>query len=865
MQKNKTLSWIGSMIVILAAFVGISSCNKEFDAPPGPADQPIPAGYTQISVKDLKARHTTTGTYELIGDKVALSVVVSANDKSGNLYKQIFVQDETGGIQLLLDMAGLYGPYPVGRKLWVKCDGLYLSDDGGVMVLGIKTVLNGVPQMGGIEPQRIREYLIGGSINNPVTPKIVNYDDLGFDLQDENIGRLIQVEGYQFNYPATTYSDTSNYKRTVNLGIKNCDGDTLIVRNSAYASFAGVSLPNGNGNLTAIYTVFTATSRPARQLLIRDTSDVQFTQFRCGSGPTELLPTADLRALFTGTTTTVPSGKRITGVVISDRTTANINSRNIVLQQGTGLAGVLVRFSADHAFNLGDTIDVNVSGQELSEFNGLLQVNNVAPDAAIKLGEGRSITPREATVAEINTNFEAWESTLIKIKGATVSSGTWGGNFGNTNVTQSANTIVIYTLAAATFAGETKPTGSVDIVAYTGQGGTAKTKQLSLRSSTDVTGGGGPVDPATLMNIADVRALYTGTTTTAPASRKISGIVISDKSTNNINTRNLVIQQGNGLAGILVRFDGDHTFNLGDEIEVVISGVELSEFNGLLQLNNVPLANATLISTGKSITPRAATVADINTNFETWESTLVKITAAELSPAGTWSGNTTVTQSGNTIVLFTAAAASFAGTTKPTGSVDVVAYLSQGGSTSTQQLSLRSTTDVTGGGVVEPPTGDKEDFETGTKNGYTDGTAALATGEWFMADAGTFGETNDIKTGTKSARLRGTNAKEGYIQTNFDVTGLKTVKLNFAGTNFSEGTDTDKEISVELKYSKDGGATWTSAGKKTNGVRGTFTAVSWDINAAAAENVRIQIINTSFLRSTNNRVRINVDDVEFIK
>lgn len=489
MQQKKNLVRICSIVLLLGVFAGISSCNKKFDAPPAAADTPIPAGYTQISVKDLKARHTVESAFDAITDKVALEVIVTANDKSGNLYKQLFVEDATGAIQVLLDQAGLYGPYPVGRKLWIKCDGLTLSDDGGVPVIGVKFVLNGVPQMAGVEPQRIREHIVAGSINNPVVPKVVNVDDLGFDLQDENIGRLIQIQGFQFNYPNTTYSDTSNYRRTVNVGVKNCSGDTIIVRNSAYASFAGYPLPKGNGTLTAIYTVFTATSRPAKQLLIRDTSDVQFTDFRCGQGPTTLLPTADLRALFTGAATTVPNGKRITGVVISDRTTNNINARNIVLQQGSGLAGVLVRFAANHSFNLGDTIDVIVSGMELSEFNGLLQVNNVPLDFASLLGSGKSITPRDATVADINTNFEAWESTLVKVTGVTLSpAGTWSGS---TTVTQSGANTIIFTASAATFSGVTKPTGTVDVTAYLSQGGTAKTQQLTLRSTSDVTGGGG--------------------------------------------------------------------------------------------------------------------------------------------------------------------------------------------------------------------------------------------------------------------------------------------------------------------------------------------------------------------------------------
>ncbi|MEN9497123.1 MAG: hypothetical protein RL750_22, partial [Bacteroidota bacterium] len=70
-------------------------------------------------------------------------------------------------------------------------------------------------------------------------------------------------------------------------------------------------------------------------------------------------------------------------------------------------------------------------------------------------------------------------------------------------------------------------------------------------------------DPANLMNISDLRALYTGSTTSAPNNRKITGIVISDRTTGNLNGQNIYLQQGNGLAGICVRFTAAHAFNLG--------------------------------------------------------------------------------------------------------------------------------------------------------------------------------------------------------------------------------------------------------------------------------------------------------------
>ena len=178
----------------------------------------------------------------------------------------------------------------------------------------------------------------------------------------------------------------------------------------------------------------------------------------------------------------------------------------------------------------------------------------------------------------------------------------------------------------------------------------------------------------TLVNLSDVRALFQGSTTYLPSDRKIKGIVISDRTGNNLNNRNLYIQDG--TAGIVLRFEATHSFDLGDELEVVVSDIELSEFNQLMQINNIPLAAATKKSSGNTVTPRLATVAEINANFEIWESTLVKITNASITGGATLAGSRDLSDGTGTIILFTSNSATFSGMTTPSGPVTLTGILS---------------------------------------------------------------------------------------------------------------------------------------------------------------------------------------------
>jgi Family of unknown function (DUF5689)/Domain of unknown function (DUF5017) len=266
---NKILKLITAVTMVLTA-VTFSSCKKNFDNPPSPAD---PAIVANTSIKALKALHTVGGAFNVITTNLIISGTVVADDKSGNLYKQLYIEDSTGGLQVLLDANSLYGTYPVGRKVFVKCNGLCITDYNGTMELGIKATVAGAPSNQGIPANLINQYVVGGSLNNPVVPHVVTLAQLTTNMQDKYLGTLIQLDGFAFSNINTTYSDTSAYKSTVNLDIKNCSGQTVIVRTSAYANFAGDRVAQGRGSIYAIYTTFGTT----KQLILRDPDDVKFT------------------------------------------------------------------------------------------------------------------------------------------------------------------------------------------------------------------------------------------------------------------------------------------------------------------------------------------------------------------------------------------------------------------------------------------------------------------------------------------------------------------------------------------------------------------------------------------------------------
>jgi len=267
-------------LCVCIGLVGIA-CNKKFDEPAGYTGPEIKAN---LSIRDLRTMHFT-GNFEKIPDEFIIEGIVIADDSQDNFYKSIIVQDSTGGITILLDGFGLYNSYPAGTKLFVKLKDLWLGDYAKMIQLGAGVDRSdpAFPGLIAIPQPLFDRYIVKGSINNPMVPKPVRIDELNDSLQS----CLVKINDVEFA-PADTgkpYGDAVN-KLSVNNIIKSCNGGSAYLRTSGFAGFAATKTTRGNGSITAVYTVF----RTEKQLLIRDTSDIQMNGLRCtGNGAKILL------------------------------------------------------------------------------------------------------------------------------------------------------------------------------------------------------------------------------------------------------------------------------------------------------------------------------------------------------------------------------------------------------------------------------------------------------------------------------------------------------------------------------------------------------------------------------------------------
>lgn len=466
---------ITTAFAILAITLSTVSCVKKDDFDNAPTTNVDPDIITNATVSSVVTLANATGPVQITSD-LTFSAVIVADDKSGNYYKEMIMQDSTAGISILLDQPSYFTSLFIGRRVFVKAKGLYIQSVNGTPKMGI---LN-AGAVDAIPAAEIGNYLVGGKWGLTVVPAKRKLNA----LTDADLNTLVQFDSVAFASAEVglPFGDAAN-KSTVNRNIQDCFGNSLIVRTSGYANFATTLIPCKGGSITAIYQKYNATP----QVFLRDMNDLPANIERCdGVVCTPVYVSIDsIRTLFASGTTTVPGGFHIKATVISDYTTSALDTRNVIVQDATG--GICLRYSTAPNFSMNSQYDFNVGGLTLAEFNGWLQINNMA--GGLSITGLAPITPTVIDLATATADFEQYESMLIKVNSVTINNGTstnYGANGGSLTISDGStpNTVVLYCRSAATFASSPTPTTPVSITGILTQFST--TKQFQIRNLGDI-------------------------------------------------------------------------------------------------------------------------------------------------------------------------------------------------------------------------------------------------------------------------------------------------------------------------------------------------------------------------------------------
>lgn len=282
MKKLKNIKLLSFLF-----FVGLiaTSCvhDDDFSVPEIIVEEPNVNVNTDIlSLKALLDENNPVNVKIEAGDgseePMYMEAYVISSDESGNIYKQLFVQNApenpSGGLVISTNATDLYTKLEPGRKIYFRVDGLYVGQYAGLPSIGVQDG----NQIGRIGVEDFNERLLRSTVSTELVPRIIPISEAGNPVR---LATLVKFENVQFprGIAGVEHYGNPDDNFGVNRNVEDCDGNTITTRTSGFSDFKNLTLPEGNGNLTAVLSSFNGTI----QLLIRATDDVQFNGERCNN------------------------------------------------------------------------------------------------------------------------------------------------------------------------------------------------------------------------------------------------------------------------------------------------------------------------------------------------------------------------------------------------------------------------------------------------------------------------------------------------------------------------------------------------------------------------------------------------------
>lgn len=265
-------------ILLIALVIFLTSCFEQEIVPPLTFE-----GEANMKIAELQQLHTLgTGTPTSIDTNAIITGIVISTDEFGSAYRELYIQDETGGICLRFSNTAYFNQYRIGQRVFVIAKGLHLGnyvsgDRFGFYQLGLfGNTTTGFQRISLVyESRHIFPDGIPGSRPNPTV--ITNTADINKGIGGD-YHTLVRLEDCYFQAAngSTRYFEKSGTSTTISRVISFNNGTgTVEARISEYAAFANEILPTGPLNITGILTMFGDANSSTPQLIICDTKDVE--------------------------------------------------------------------------------------------------------------------------------------------------------------------------------------------------------------------------------------------------------------------------------------------------------------------------------------------------------------------------------------------------------------------------------------------------------------------------------------------------------------------------------------------------------------------------------------------------------------
>jgi hypothetical protein len=242
----------GAILLVFAAL--FTNCEKEdTDIPPIATINPD----SIVTLNDIREMIVPGETYTFRNTGKQLFATVTMDQRNGNIYRQAYIQDPTGAVNLRM---ALSADLSVGDSIRLSLDGATIS------------YFNNMLQIDSVDGTK---QIVKQASGKYIEPEVLTINDI---KAGGHQARLVKLENVQFleSELGQPWADGINLI-SVNRTLQDCENNTIIVRTSGYADFANDLLPEGNGSFTGIVGQF----GDVWQLYVRDPQELTMDNERC--------------------------------------------------------------------------------------------------------------------------------------------------------------------------------------------------------------------------------------------------------------------------------------------------------------------------------------------------------------------------------------------------------------------------------------------------------------------------------------------------------------------------------------------------------------------------------------------------------
>ena len=221
-----------------------------------------------ITLQDVRALYKGTVFEFGVKTNYVVEGYVISSDQQGNFEHKLVIQnaaeEATVGIQILIENDAIFESYPLGTKIFVKLNKLYMTEIEGVLSVGVPKGTKIIE----IEEENIGEYIYNSGAISEVRPREITITDTLNETFENTLVKVVNVQlaENELGSAYTYFSGDNNGIRT----LETCNETSkLSVFTNGKATFSNELFPEGHGSIVGVL---------GSVIEIRTVEDIQFAE-----------------------------------------------------------------------------------------------------------------------------------------------------------------------------------------------------------------------------------------------------------------------------------------------------------------------------------------------------------------------------------------------------------------------------------------------------------------------------------------------------------------------------------------------------------------------------------------------------------